>query len=68
MKKTREQVLNQDYMSPTDLKIIMPTMGIERCRSYIKEVREEMDLKGLFVPKTTPILALTKLVRKKFGF
>ncbi len=26
-KKTRDEVLSQDYMSPQDLKIIMPSVG-----------------------------------------
>lgn len=66
--KTKEEILEQTYISPQDLKQLIPTMGEEKCRTYIKEIREEMKDKGLFVPRTTPRLALTKLVRKKFGF
>lgn len=65
--KTKEEVLEQAYITAQDLKIIMPTAGMGFCRETIKQIREEMESKGLFVPKTTPRLALTKLVRKKFG-
>ena len=65
--KTKEEILEQSYLSPQDLKILMPTVGIENCRGMIAEVRAEMERKNLFVPKTMPRLALTKLVRKRFG-
>ena len=65
--KTREDVLKQDYMSAKDLKIIIPSLGVNKCTKYIKEVQEEMKLKNLFIPETKEYLALTKLVRKKFG-
>lgn len=65
--KTKEEILNQTYLSPQDLKDLMPTMGIDRCRNYISLVRNEMEQKGYYVPQTKPRLALTKLVRKKFG-
>lgn len=66
--KTQEEILNQLYISSQDLKILIPTMGEERCRTYIKEIRKEMEEKKLYVPQTQPLLALTKLVKKKFGF
>lgn len=65
--KTKEEVLEQSYISPQDLKILMPTVGIDNCRNIIAEIRTEMKAKGLFVPQTTPRLALTKLVKKRFG-
>ena len=65
--KTKEEILEQPYLSPSDLKVLMPTVGLDNCRKMIAEIREEMKNKGLFVPQTTPRLALTKLVRKKFG-
>ena len=68
MKKTREEVLQQDYMSASDLKIIIPSLGIGKCVKYIKMIQEEMKKDNYFVPETKTYLALTKLVRKKFGF
>lgn len=67
MKKTKEEILEQPYISPQDLKLLMPTVGMENCRQMIALIRDEMQEKGFFVPQTTPRLALTKLVRKKFG-
>lgn len=65
--KTKEEILNQSYITAQDLKTLIPTMGINRCVDYIKEIRVEMKQKGYFVPQTKPFVALTKLVRKKFG-
>ena len=65
--KTKDEILNQLYISAQDLKILIPTMGIQNCVNVIKEIREEMKIKKLFVPQSKPLLAQTKLVRKKFG-
>ncbi len=65
--KTKEEILDQLYISPSDLKILIPEIGIDRCRKYIKEFRDEMKAKGLFVPETKPRVALTKLVKEKLG-
>lgn len=66
--KTKEEILNSDYMTAKDLKVIIPTLGINKCQNYINEIRDEMRDKNLWVPQSKPYLALTKLVRKKFGF
>ncbi len=66
--KTKDEILNQLYITPKDLKTLIPSLGENKCTDYIKEVREEMKTKGYFVPQSKPFLALTKLVRKKFGF
>lgn len=66
--KTQEEVLNQQYMTAKDLKILMPTVSIDKCSRYIEMLQAEMKEKNLFVPETRPRLVLTKLVRKKFGF
>lgn len=65
--KTKEEILEQPYMSPDDLKVLMPTVGIKVCRNYINEIRYDMEQKGYYVPQSTPRLALTKMVRKKLG-
>jgi len=67
MIKTTEEILNQKYMSAQDLKVIIPSLGINKCTEYIKKIQDEMKEKGYFVPETKKYLALTKLVRKKFG-
>ena len=67
MMKTREEILNQDYMSAKDLKILIPSLGINKCVEYIKMVQEDMKNKNYFIPETKEYLALTKLIRKRFG-
>ena len=42
IQKTRDEVLNQDYITPQDLKIIMPTLGINNCIEIIREIRNDM--------------------------
>ncbi len=66
--KTRDEILQQDYISAKDLKILIPSLGIHKCLKYIKMIQEEMKNKNYFIPETKEYLALTKLVRKKFGF
>ena len=65
--KNKEEILNQSYITAKDLKILIPELGINRCVEYIKMIRNEMKEKGYVVPKSKEYLALTKLVRKKFG-
>jgi len=65
--KTKEEILNQSYITAQDLKLLIPELGINKCVDYIKQIRVEMETKGYFVPRGRQLLALTKLVRKKFG-
>ena len=66
--KTKNELLEQAYLSAKDLKLIMPHIGINKCREYIEETREDMKNKGLYVPEGKTKIALTKMLRKKFGF
>ena len=66
-KKSKEEILNQDYITATDLKLLIPTLGINQCRDFINMIIVEMQEKGYYVPNTIPKLVLTKLVRKKLG-
>ena len=65
--KTKQEILEQPYLTAKDLKILIPTMGINRCVECIKVAREEMKTKGYYVPQTKPFVALTKIIRKNFG-
>lgn len=67
MKKTKEEIFEQPYMTAQDLKMLIPTLGHGSCIKYIKMIQKEMHEKGYFVPESKPYLALTKLVREKFG-
>lgn len=65
--KTKEEILDQLYISPRDLKLLIPAMGRQSCLKLIKDIREEMEMKKMFVPKSRPLLAQTKMVRKRLG-
>lgn len=65
--KTKENILDQLYISASDLQILIQPMGRTTAIKCIKEIQEEMKEKGLFIPNTKTKLALTKLVRKRFG-
>ncbi len=65
--KTKEEILNQIYVSAKDLRVLIQGLGINKSVEYIKEIQKEMKEKNYFVPQTKEYLALTKLVRKKFG-
>ena len=64
----KEQILNQVYLSADDLKKLMPSISHCNALKHIKEVRDEMVSKGYYLPSSRTKLALTKLVRKRFGF
>ena len=66
--KTNEEILNQLYVTANDLMILIPNLKYQRALGYIKEIQQEMEQKKYFVPVSQTKLALTKLVRKKFGF
>ncbi len=66
MKKT-EEILQQQYVTATDLMIIIPKLNYNRALIFINEMREEMKQKGYFVPNSKTKVALTKLFKKKFG-
>ena len=65
--KTPEELLKQYYLTAEELTIIMPQLKIDMARKYINEIQKEMEEKGIFVPKSRTKMALTKLVKKKFG-
>ena len=65
--KTKEEILEQTYMTAKDLKILIPNIGINQCRKYISEMIEEEEKKGFFIPKCKTLIIPTKVVRKKFN-
>lgn len=65
--KTKEEILEQLYITPQDLKILIPELGLNNCIKVIKQMREEMEKRNMFVPNSKPLLAQTKLVIKKMG-
>lgn len=62
------KILEQNYLTAEDLMNIIPKLSYGKALQYIKDTRLEMESKGLFVPDGKTLVALTKLIRKKFGF
>lgn len=66
--KTQEEILKQLYLSAYDLQGLIPKLSYATALKYIKDARKEMKEKNIFVPESQTKLALTKIIRKKFGF
>ena len=66
--KTKEEVLNQLYLSAYDMRILNPTMSYPKALAYIEEKRIQMKEKKLFVPEGKTKVALTSLIKKDCGF
>lgn len=65
--KSNKEVLEQTYMTARDLQILIPNLGYTTALSYIEDVRQEMKEKGYFVPNGRTKVALTKIIKKKYG-
>ena len=65
--KTIEDVLNQLYMTSDDLRILIPSLGINQSRKYIKLIQETMKNDGCYIPKAKSKLVLTTYVKHFFG-
>lgn len=65
--KTRAQILNQDYLSAQDLKMLIPNLGEGRCRDIIKATIEDMKQDGCYIPNGRTYIALTRYIKKKLG-
>lgn len=63
-----DKILEQKYLTAQDLMKIIPNISYIRALNYIEGIRQEMEIKGYFVPEGKTKVALTKLIRKKFGF
>lgn len=65
--KTREEILQQDYITAKDMQVLIPNLTYDMALSYIRMLQDEMEQKKYFVPKTKEKIVLTKLFKKKFG-
>lgn len=65
--KNLEELLKQKYLTAEELMIIIPNLKIKKARAYINLVQKEMESKKIFIPETRPKVALTNLIKKKFG-
>lgn len=68
MNKKVSEILEQQYLTAHDLMQIIPKLSYQRALKYIENAREEMKQKNYFVPDGRTKVALTKLIKKKFGF
>lgn len=66
--KNKEEILEQLYLSAYDLQELIPGMTYATAIKYIKLAQDEMREKNLLVPEGQTKLALTKIIRKRFGF
>lgn len=58
----REEILKQYYINAKELKILVPSLGINKCREIIKYAREQMKKDGCYEINTKPLIALTDYV------
>ena len=63
-----EELKNKDYLSAQDLMSLIPNLTYDNAIKYINVAREEMKKQNLYIPVTRPRVALTKIIRKTFGF
>ena len=63
--KTKQEILEQIYMTVKDLKIITG-LGLGKCQTIMKELKEEALQEGYFIPSERSILVPTKIVKRKF--
>lgn len=63
--KTKEQILNQEYLTAKDIKTLIPEWGINAIRKFMDLILEEMEEKNYYIIKTKQKLVATELVRKK---
>lgn len=63
-----EKLKNKDYLSANDLMEIIPNLTYDNAIKYINKAREIMKEENIFIPITRPKVALTKIIRKMFGF
>lgn len=63
-----EEIKSKDYITAKDLMQLIPNLTYSNAIKYINEIQNEMKEKGYCVPIARPKVALTKLIKKKFGF
>lgn len=63
-----EQILNKLYLNAEDLMKLIPEIKYATALRYIKDAQKEMQEKNYFIPQSREKVALTKIIRKRFGF
>lgn len=65
--KTQKEVLEQQYISAYDLRIIIPTMSYQKALDYIKKIRSRMEDANYWLPEGKTKVALTWMIKKDLG-
>lgn len=65
--KTKNEILDQIYMTAEDLTLLIPGLKLYKARNIISEIIKEMEELKMFIPNTKKKLASTKLIKKKLG-
>lgn len=65
--KTQKEILEQQYLSASDLKIIIPTMSYSSALDYIKKIRLKMKESNYYIPSGKTLIALTWMIKKDLG-
>lgn len=65
--KTKDDILNQIYITADDLRILVPEFTYYKALDFINEIQEEMKEQQMYIPGCKKKLAATKLVKKKLG-
>lgn len=65
--KDRNEILEQVYVSADDLEVLMPGVSYGQRLTLIKEIRNEMKQKNLYLPQGRTLVASTRLLKKKCG-
>lgn len=68
MERSVSDILNQKYLTAKDLMMIIPKLSYKKALEYIDSARNEMSKKGYFLPDGRTKVALTKVIKQKFGF
>ena len=66
-RKTKEEILSQEYLTAYDIQEIIPKMPYMRALKFIKEMQEEMEENNYYVPSGKTKVALTWMIKKKLG-
>lgn len=64
--KTKEEVLSQEYLSASDMQIIIPTWSYQTALKYINDTRKKMEGK-YYIPPGKTKLALKWMIVKDLG-
>lgn len=63
---SEKELLQKQYITPHELQKLV-RIPYKTALRYAHEIRQQMRDEGYFIPETSNLIMLTKLVKKKFG-